>query len=227
MRFKKYLQETTTKPKPIRFEIGKTLSTAEKKIMMKHVGDVYKDHKVDLVYKGTNANGDEMYGYPYSPEFFLTSHITKKPIRFYLVLPDKSIAHPSELFPNITRTSIDNELEKRAREEEQKQAEMNMVLDTAKDAKSLTDANIIYNRLYGNGGTKYTENNLVFVKGKQHIRIPTLPVYKDRHDMLKKHGFKIALIMKNGNVTMKNDKLIIQGKQPSPELLSKYFNIKN
>lgn len=225
MKFKELLDENT-KPKPIRFEIGKKLSSKEKKELLKNIGDVYKDNNLEKEYKGIDSRGEEIYGYLHKPQYFLTSDITKKKIRYYIILPDKRIAHPSELFPNISKITIDNEMLKKEKEEENKKEEQKRTLDIANDANSIGDANMIYNKLYGVGGSKYSDNFILLVKGKKHIKLPNLPQWKDRISFLKRSGFKIAHIMKNGNLEKVNPNLVIyKDGPPSSNILKKYFNV--
>ena len=224
MKFVQLLNEAP-KPKPVRFQTGEKLSNTEKKQLLKFVGDVYKDHNLKKELKGIDDRGEEMYGYIYSPEYFLTSDITHAKIRYYIILPDKRIAHPSEVYPNVTKTAIEDEMYKRDQEELSKKEEQQRTLDVANDANSLTDANMIYNKLYGTGGDKYHKNFILFIKGKKHIKLPNLNPWKDRHNFLKKSGFKIAYIMTNGNLEKINQDIVIRGSSPSPNIIKKYFNL--
>lgn len=222
MRFKTfYIHEN--KQKSIRFEIGKKLTSKEKTELFKNIGDVYKDNNLNKEYKGIDARGEEMYGYMYKPEYFLTSDITRKKIRYYIVLPDKRIVHPSEIYSNITKSSIDNEMLEREKKEKNKKEEEKRILDIADDANSLTDANLIYNKLYGLGGDKYHKNFVLFVKNKKHIKIPDLKPWKNRQEFLKRKGFKVALINKNGDIQQINPDIIIHGSSPSQIVIKKYF----
>ncbi len=93
--------------KPIRFAVGKELTKEQKREVLKTIGDVYKDAKLEKTeLKGEDQNGDPRYGYPYSPEHFVTSDITGAKIRHYITLPDGRVAHPTEIFPNITQADI-------------------------------------------------------------------------------------------------------------------------
>lgn len=92
---------------PIRFEIGRRLSKAEKDEVLKSLGDSYKDFHAPKVFKGFDRDGDPRYGYEYNPEYMYRSDITGRLIRHYIKLPDGRLAHPTELYPNVTKAEID------------------------------------------------------------------------------------------------------------------------
>jgi hypothetical protein len=54
--------------KNVRGEYGKALSKEEKARVLKSIGDVYKDQKLDKVVAGVDHNEDPIYRYPHSPE---------------------------------------------------------------------------------------------------------------------------------------------------------------
>jgi len=60
-------------------------------------GDVYVDSGAPKISKGVSMNGEEIYGYDYSPDLFSKSGATGRPIRHYVKLPDGTIIHPDEL----------------------------------------------------------------------------------------------------------------------------------
>lgn len=94
--------------KPIRFEAGRSLTKSEKDEVLKSLGDSYKDHNAPKVLKGYDRiSGDPRYGYEYNPDLMYTSDITGRLIRHYVVLPDGRKAHPTEIFPNVTKSEID------------------------------------------------------------------------------------------------------------------------
>ncbi len=94
--------------KPVRFEAGKRLTRAEKDEVLKSLGDSYKDLRAPKIEKGVNACGETIFGYEYNPDYMLVSDVTGRHIRYYVNLPDGRIAHPTELFPNLTKTEIDH-----------------------------------------------------------------------------------------------------------------------
>lgn len=93
--------------KPVHFEAGRQLTEAEKKEVLRSLGDSYKDLRAPKIEKGVNAFGELIVGYEYNPAYMHTSDITGHPIRYYIKLPDGRIAHPTELFPNLSKTEID------------------------------------------------------------------------------------------------------------------------
>lgn len=94
-----------------RFETGRRLSPQEKQEVLRSMGDVYQDADLqkDEIKGYDRYSGDPVYGYPFRPDLFITSDITGKQIRHYVTLPNGKKAHPTELFPNITKSEIDKE----------------------------------------------------------------------------------------------------------------------
>jgi hypothetical protein len=90
--------------KPARYEEGKKLSKEERASVLKTIGDSYIDKKNPKVSKGIDRRGEEMFGYEYSADHMHTSSITGAKIRYYVRLPDGRMAHPSELFPEISES---------------------------------------------------------------------------------------------------------------------------
>ncbi len=61
------------------------------------VGDRYRDSGLRRTLKGIDSRGEEIWGYPYSPELFVPSDATGVPIRYYIELPNGARVHPDEL----------------------------------------------------------------------------------------------------------------------------------
>lgn len=125
-----------------RFEYGKKLTDEQRKDVLRGVGDSYKDLKAPKVLKGQNRDGDPIYGYDYNPEYMHTSDITGRKIRNYIRLPDGKIAHPSELYPEITQSHID-----RAISEEKYRARNKEYSESQKESRVVgtkSEANIKY-----------------------------------------------------------------------------------
>lgn len=96
-----------SKPKKrVRYEAGSKLTKKQKEEVLKSINDVYLMNgiKKDEL-KGTNHDGDPIYGYPHLPELFYTSDITGAKIRRFITLPDGSIAHPSEVYGDQVKQS--------------------------------------------------------------------------------------------------------------------------
>jgi hypothetical protein len=91
-----------------RFEIGKKLSPEQKKAVLDTVQDRYKETGHQKVMVGLNQFDEEIWRYPYDRERFVVSDITGAKLRHYIRLPDGKIAHPSEVFPNITQNDVIN-----------------------------------------------------------------------------------------------------------------------
>jgi hypothetical protein len=106
--------------KPVRFEAGKRLTPDEKSEVLRSLGDSYKDLRAPKIEKGLDARGETIFGYAYNPDYMLVSDITGRHIRHYVKLPDGRIAHPTELFPNLTKTEIDQYAAEREHAEKQR-----------------------------------------------------------------------------------------------------------
>ena len=101
--------------------VGPKLSKAEREGVWRTLKDVYREHKVQKVEKGQDQHGDPIFGYPHAPEYFVTSDLTGAKLRHYVTLPDGRIAHPSELWPNVTQTEVDKRVAAMAAEVRQRE----------------------------------------------------------------------------------------------------------
>ncbi len=158
---------------PARGEYGKSLGKEDRRKTLAGVRDVYQDQKVGRVEKGPDGHGEMRYGYPYSPEHFATSDITGAKIRHYVTLPDGRIAHPTELFPDITQSDIDRVMDEREHAETQRVADEKSRLKRVVPAGTTDQkeaANAIYSaRGRSIDGSYFAENgtgDLVRVDGK-------------------------------------------------------------
>lgn len=138
------------KPKPVRFELGKSLTKEERKEVLDSIGDAYKDNQAPKELKYVDERtGEEVWGYAYSPDSMYVSDITGKRIRHYLLLPDGRKAHPSELFPEIKQSDIDNAIaaskEKRREEQYIKDRKMNRIVPSGTE-EQMNNANLLYNK---------------------------------------------------------------------------------
>ncbi|MBV8096260.1 MAG: hypothetical protein JO110_24090, partial [Acetobacteraceae bacterium] len=61
------------------------------------VSDRYRDVKVPRVEKGQTVHGDPIYGHEYTPDAFILSDATGRPIRHYVTLANGARVHPDEL----------------------------------------------------------------------------------------------------------------------------------
>ena len=109
-------------PAAKRFEVGKTLTKEAKKEVLRGAKDVYAENGVQKVEKGIDARGEAIIGYPHTPELFVKSDITGKMLRHYITLPDGRVAHPTELYPDISQSEIDREMLRREQEKKNKAA---------------------------------------------------------------------------------------------------------
>lgn len=90
-----------------RFSVGRSLTKAQRQQVLASLVDAYKAKGAQREFKGLDGNGNERYGYIYSPDLFEKSDITGTMVRYYVTLPDGRIAHPSELFPYVSASDVE------------------------------------------------------------------------------------------------------------------------
>jgi len=176
------------KPKPVRFEEGKKLTKEEKKSVLKSVGDAYKDNQAPRVVKYITKDGEEVMGYAYSPESMYISDITGKKIRHYVFLPDGRKAHPTELFPNMTKAEVDRAVGEAEILEKQTEFRKQELLKFASDADSLAEANRLAIKRNLHKSPQF-DQSVVLKKGDQFVRV----VSDSDIDLLKSEGFVEAI----------------------------------
>lgn len=93
------------KSKPVRFEAGKKLSDEEKKEVLSTLKDTYKVNGVPYHIEET-AGGKEKRVYEPTADSYVVSDITNRPLRYYITLPDGRVAHPTEVYPNISDNEV-------------------------------------------------------------------------------------------------------------------------
>lgn len=93
------------KSKPVRFETGKKLSDEEKKEVLSTLEDAYKVNGVPYHIEET-AGGKEKRVYEPTADSYVVSDITNRPLRYYITLPDGRVAHPTEVYPNISDNEV-------------------------------------------------------------------------------------------------------------------------
>jgi hypothetical protein len=170
--------------RPVRFEAGKKLTPEERREVLATTRDAYKEFRIPKVQKGIDKRGEEIYGYPYSPEFMYTSDITGRKIRYYVTLPGGRIAHPSELYPNISQTDVERVMMKRDVDERVDKKRTEELIARASMAKTKGDANLRA------GEVGYSLDQIA---AAPFMRAPDggiirVPVEKDR-ELLEKAGF--------------------------------------
>lgn len=93
------------KSKPVRFEAGKKLSDEEKKEVLSTLKDAYKVNGVPYHIEET-AGGKEKRVYEPTADSYVVSDITNRPLRYFITLPDGRVAHPTEVYPNISDNEV-------------------------------------------------------------------------------------------------------------------------
>lgn len=116
------------KSKPVRFEAGKKLSDEEKKEVLSTLKDAYKVNGVPYHIEET-AGGKEKRVYEPTADSYVVSDITNRPLRYYITLPDGRVAHPTEVYPNIS----DNEVKSSATEQGLLDDEADQIVSAAID----------------------------------------------------------------------------------------------
>ena len=114
------------KSKPVRFEAGKQLSDEEKKEVLSTLKDAYKVNGVPYHIEET-AGGKEKRVYEPTADSYVVSDITNRPLRYYITLPDGRVAHPTEVYPNIS----DNEVKSSAIKQGLLDDEVDQIVRTA------------------------------------------------------------------------------------------------
>jgi site-specific DNA-cytosine methylase len=114
------------KSKPVRFEAGKKLSDEEKKEVLSTLKDAYKVNGVPFHIEET-AGGKEKRVYEPTADSYVVSDITNRPLRYYITLPDGRVAHPTEVYPNIS----DNEVKSSATKQGLLDEEVDQIVSAA------------------------------------------------------------------------------------------------
>jgi site-specific DNA-cytosine methylase len=114
------------KSKPVRFETGKKLSDEEKKEVLSTLKDAYKVNGVPYHIEET-AGGKEKSVYEPTADSYVVSDITNRPLRYYITLPDGRVAHPTEVYPNIS----DNEVKSSATKQGLLDEEVDQIVSAA------------------------------------------------------------------------------------------------
>ena len=114
------------KSKPVRFEAGKKLSDEEKKEVFSTLKDAYKVNGVPFHIEET-AGGKEKRVYEPTADSYVVSDITNRPLRYYITLPDGRVAHPTEVYPNIS----DNEVKSSATKQGLLDEEVDQIVSAA------------------------------------------------------------------------------------------------
>lgn len=114
------------KSKPVRFEAGKKLSDEEKKEVLSTLKDAYKVNGVPYHIEET-AGGKEKRVYEPTADSYVVSDITNRPLRYYITLPDGRVAHPTEVYPNIS----DNEVKSSATKQGLLDEEIDQIVSAA------------------------------------------------------------------------------------------------
>lgn len=106
-------EKFSVKNKPVRFEVGKSLRDDEKKEVLSTLKDAYKVNGVPYHIEET-ANGKEKRVYEPTADSYVVSDITNRPLRYYITLPDGRVAHPTEVYPNISDHEVKLSAEKQS-----------------------------------------------------------------------------------------------------------------
>lgn len=114
------------KSKQVRFEAGKKLSDEEKKEVLSTLKDAYKVNGVPYHIEET-AGGKEKRVYEPTADSYVVSDITNRPLRYYITLPDGRVAHPTEVYPNIS----DNEVKSSATKQGLLDEEVDQIVSAA------------------------------------------------------------------------------------------------
>jgi len=133
------------KSKPVRFEAGKKLIDEEKKEVLSTLKDAYKVNGVPYHIEET-AGGKEKRVYESTADSYVVSDITNRPLRYYITLPDGRVAHPTEVYPNISDNEVKSSATKQGLLDDEADqivsaaiGNMNGISDNAKAVEVLTE----------------------------------------------------------------------------------------
>ena len=120
------------KSKPVRFEAGKKLSDEEKKEVLSTLKDAYKVNGVPYHIEET-AGGKEKRVYEPTADSYVVSDITNRPLRYYITLPDGRVAHPTEVYPNISDNEVKSSATKQGLLDDEVDQIVRIVIGNMKD----------------------------------------------------------------------------------------------
>lgn len=116
-----------------RFEKGKKLSDSQKREVYATMRDSYKELKRPYTFEETER-GEKKTWLDDASEYMVKSDITGRMIRWFITLPDGIIAHPTELFPNVTVPEMNSAERNIQYNEGQSELRYNKVIDALKKA---------------------------------------------------------------------------------------------
>lgn len=134
------------KSKPVRFEAGKKLSDEEKKEVLSTLKDAYKVNGVPYHIEKT-AGGKEKRVYEPTADSYVVSDITNRPLRYYITLPDGRVAHPTEVYPNISDNEVKSSATKQGLLDEEVDQIVSAAIGNMKDIADNAKAVEILNEL--------------------------------------------------------------------------------
>lgn len=134
------------KSKPVRFEAGKKLSDEEKKEVLSTLKDAYKVNGVPYHIEET-AGGKEKRVYEPTSDSYVVSDITNRPLRYYITLPDGRVAHPTEVYPNISDNEVKSSATKQGLLDEEVDQIVSAAIGNMKDIADNAKAVEILNEL--------------------------------------------------------------------------------
>ena len=127
------------KSKPVRFETGKKLSDEEKKEVLSTLKDAYKVNGVPYHIEET-AGGKEKRVYEPTADSYVVSDITNRPLRYYITLPDGRVAHPTEVYPNISDNEVKSSATKQGLLDDEADQIISAAIGNMKDIANNTKA---------------------------------------------------------------------------------------
>jgi len=97
--------------KGVRFEKGSKLTEEEKREVYKTLKDSYKEmgrpYTMEIrTSQYTGRDYEARVWLEKASDFMETSDVTGRKLRYYISLPDGTIAHPTELFPNVSASEM-------------------------------------------------------------------------------------------------------------------------
>lgn len=213
-----------------KFMLSKDLSREEKLKLLAQRGDAYVDNGVDKIFKGLDRNGEEIYGFPHSPEAFHKSDSTGRGIRHYVVLEGGKRVHISDVFPDLSERMLSlltgedgKPLDNKTEEQAQKWAKSGGHPDNF--SRAMSDGS----RLWFNSQNTYGEG-AVFHSPDGRLAVGVAPQSQPwKLQWLKENGWEVVRQPEHGRTytqTHRIDEYGQQRKLPNPRVFPVQRDVK-
>lgn len=126
--------------KTARFEIGKQLNEKEKKEVLGTLQDSYRVNKRPYTIDESPNSGRERKVYLENMyDYMHQSGVTGQKVRWYITLPDGRIAHPTEVYGNVSMSEVERFAKNIEYADDANEANYNKGLKNIKDTKKVAE----------------------------------------------------------------------------------------